>query len=225
MLAIRRDPEATHQLTFALPRAGEGSHTITKTHKVTVRFLLSLCRGFFHSALGLLLDACVVQTFQSPVCSLSAETTKASRLPRRARHPSDTRPFALTSASLRATRAVPRYQGDPVSSCTDLNVTTLSAARPSYFSTWRVVFFEGERKGGGAVLALGWVSFSPCLFQMLLPRCLERRGWVVCRHTCARPGYQPLQAGQAGGRCSASCFSKVHTLPKGTTFPLSLGHT
>lgn len=67
-----------------------------------------------------------------------------------------TRQVALTSASLHVTRAVLCYQGDPVSSCTDLNVTTLSAARPSYFSTWRVAFFKvgGERFGFG-------LGFSP----------------------------------------------------------------
>lgn len=137
-------------------------------------------------------------TFQSPVCILSAETTKASRLPRRARRAGRTHQFALTSASLRVTRAVPRSRGDPVASCTDLNVTALSAARPSYFSTWRVgVFFKvgegwGGGRGGGGVLALGWVSPPPsassrcCCRGACLPRCPERRGSAACRHTCAR---------------------------------------
>lgn len=109
-----------------------------------------------------------------------------------------TRQVALTSASLHVTRAVLCYQGDPVSSCTDLNVTTLSAARPSYFSTWRVAFFKvgGERFGFG----LGF-SPPPRLFQMLLPMSVpakmpgEKSLSSVSAHL--RPPKLPTSAGRA----------------------------
>lgn len=142
---------------------------------------------------------CFAVTFQSHVRILFAKATESITVPRGGQRPSDTRQLSLTSASLRATPAVPRYQGDPVSSCTDLNVTTPSAARPSYFSTWRVVFLKG---GGYFGFGLGFFPpSSPPLpdvaaEERCLPRCLERRGSAACRHTCTRRSYQPLQAGR-----------------------------
>lgn len=110
------------------------------------------------------------------------------------------RPFALTSGSLPVTRAG-HCQDDPVSSCTDLNVTTLSAARPSYSPTWRRA---GFLKGEGGALALGWVCF-PRLSQLRLPRSApakmpgEERLGGRCAGTPAPAGATDLgrQAGQA----------------------------
>lgn len=120
--------------------------------------------------------------------------------------PWQSHPFALTSGSLPVTRAG-HCQDDPVSSCTDLTVTTLSAARPSYSPTWRRAgFFKGE----GGVLALGWVCF-PRLSQLRVPRSApakmpgeERLG--RCVGTPAPAAATGLCRQGRAGQAPPSCF-------------------
>lgn len=135
-------------------------------------------------------------------------------------------PFALTSGSLPVTRAG-HCQDDPVSSCTDLNVTTLSAARPSYSPTWkRAGFFFLKVRG---VFWL-WVGFLPPASPSCgcrgarLPRCLESSGWAVCRHTCARRSHKPLQAGGQAGQAPAELLPVSHRYTPSQRAPHFLYH-
>lgn len=194
---------SNHRLTFALPRAGEGSHTIAKTHKVTVWLLLSLLRGFFRSASGLLLDACVFQWLSGAVfafCLLKPPKQAGCReglstlaVPVNSHSPQ--LPFVWRGQS-HTVRAIP---SPPVQTW----MWQLFQLQGRHISLPRgLVFLRG---GGGACFGFG-LGFSPpassrcCCRGACLPRRPERRGSAACRHTCARPSYQPLQAGRAGRR-------------------------
>lgn len=207
----QKGSRSNHQLIFALPRAREGSHTIAKTHKVTVQLLWSLLQSSFAVALwGLLLDACVLQWLFRAVFAFRflKAPNEASRLPRRARRcPSIRTHLSFSSCdpgsptlSGRSRLLLYRPECDNSFSC--------KAVIFLYLEGWNFIFFL--KGGGGSALAcvfwlLSWVVpplFFSSLFQMLPPRNApakmpgEKRFVGVSAHL--RPPERPTSAGRAG---------------------------
>lgn len=197
---VQRQPPAN----TAFPRASESSLTITKTYKVTIRLLLSLRfvippLFFFPWGFGTAPQSSALQRLSRAVSafcllkppnqSLRWEGLGAPAVLVNAHSP---QLLFMWPRQSHAIRAIP---SPPVQTW----LWQLFQLQGHHISLPGGLFFL---RGGVFWLWVGFLSpSSPPLpdaaaEERCLPRCLERRGSAVCRHTCTRRSYQPLQAGR-----------------------------